>query len=259
VHDPSRQAAPLAQETVGGWSVRRFRRWLLVDLARTHRTLGWTIVGGGLARARRVAWLGVRDDDLPADLDPRRVVCDALAADGLATDVEEGAERPVFLTSSDLGAYVDVLAEVDACGGIAGAAARCVATVGLGNAARVGSGPGTLERARTRLGTINILCGVSRPLGDAALVEALSIVSAARTTAVLEAGMPIGDGGAPATGTGTDCCVIAAPEPCSRDAEVVDYAGLHTPTGVAIGRAVLTAVARGVAAWRAAAGRTGLG
>ena len=255
---------PVVDARSGGrenaWAVRRSGRWLLVDLGREHRTLGWTIVGGGFARTRSIAWLGVRDGDLPAGVDPVDLVDEALRAVDADPDLDR--RQPVFLTSSNLDAYIDVTVEVEE------VAARCIATVGMSNAARVGARSQARERAndRSQIGTINLLCGVSRPLTELAMIEALSIVTAARTTAVLEARIPIrsgeGQGSADlATGTGTDCCIVAAPAVDAGDgstgatAEVYAYAGLHTAIGEAIGRAALQAVARGVAAWREAAAR----
>ena len=126
----------------------------------------------------------------------------------------------------------------------AGASPRgCVATVGLGNALRAGDPPGPAAR----IGTINLLCQVGVPLREEALVEALSIAAEARTLAVREAGVPSRMSGAPATGTGTDCIVIAAPE----RPDGARYAGKHTGLGHVIGAAVHDAVARGAAAWLA--------
>jgi adenosylcobinamide kinase/adenosylcobinamide-phosphate guanylyltransferase len=46
--------------------------------------------------------------------------------------------------------------------------------------------------------------------------------------------------GLPATGTGTDCIVIAAPEPAARDrGSTIGYCGKHTVLGELIARADL--------------------
>jgi adenosylcobinamide amidohydrolase len=75
----------------------------------------------------------------------------------------------------------------------------------------------------------------------AARLEALSIATEARTAEVMASGLRLPTG--LATGTGTDCIAIAAPEGAAR------YAGLHTEIGEAVGRAVRYAVAQGVGLW----------
>lgn len=67
----------------------------------------------------------------------------------------------------------------------------------------------------------------------------MRIAAEARTLAILEAGLELAEG--QATGTGTDCRVIAAPpgdEP---------FVGLHTALDEARGAAVLHVVAAGAA------------
>src|SRR5262249_12970514 len=138
--------------TRGDWLVRRTGPWLLVDLGRDHRTLGWTIIGGGFTRTRRVAWLGGRNADLPIHVDAVHLLEKA------RREAKLDERQPVFITSSNLDAYVDVTIDVD------DVAARCIATVGMSNAGRVGTSP---NRADGRpIGTINLLCAVSRPLTD---------------------------------------------------------------------------------------------
>src|SRR5581483_6629974 len=132
--------------------------------------------------------------------------------------------------------------------GVRARRARCVATVGLGNRGRVGEPAAPAVHA----GTINLLCVTSEPLTEPALVEAISIASSARTAAVLQAGLALPGSDRLATGTGTDCCIVASP--LDRARPELAYAGLHTAVGEAIGRAAFVATARGVARWLAAHG-----
>ncbi|WP_295045296.1 adenosylcobinamide amidohydrolase, partial [uncultured Paracoccus sp.] len=132
-----------------------------------------------------------------------------------------------------------------ACVAVAGPV-TCVATVGLGNAERVGHRRGQQEGQRQGYGTINIALLIDAGLTDAALIEALSIAAQARTLAVLEAGVILPSG--PATGTGTDCIAVAC------DPGGLAHAGLHTALGEAIGRAVCDAVGQGASDWKAAQG-----
>lgn len=203
-------------------------RWLLVRLPGPHATLSWAIVNGGRRTASAVAWREVRDGELRPPVDAARFLADELRGAGL-----EGAVG--LLTSASLARHV---VTERAHGGVA---ARCTATVGLGNALRVGDPPGSTAR----ISTINVLCQLSVPVGEEALVEALSLAAEARTLAVLDAGVPSLVTGAPATGTGTDCVVIAAPE----RPDGARYAGKHTALGYVVGSAVHAAVALGVASW----------
>lgn len=204
--------------------------WLIARFAAPQRLASWAIVGGGLRRGTTVAWLQVGDRELRPPLDERDHLRDRLAGRGLGDAVG-------LMTSCDVGRYVD---ETRTWGE---RSARCIVTVGLGNALRAGDPPGPCGR----IGTINLLCAVDAPLSDEALLEALALAAEARALAVREAAIPSRRTGEPATGTGTDCIVIAAPDGADR----ARYAGKHTALGHLIGAAVHGAVARGVAAWRA--------
>ncbi|MEI9901841.1 MAG: adenosylcobinamide amidohydrolase [Hyphomicrobium sp.] len=112
---------------------------------------------------------------------------------------------------------------------------------GLSNSERVGT---RLHRPPVFAGTINTLVHVAQPLSDAALIEAISIATEARTTAVLDAGVE--RAGLTITGTGTDCIAIAAP----LGDNAACYAGKHTAIGEAIGAAVYEATADGIRDWK---------
>jgi adenosylcobinamide amidohydrolase len=205
--------------------------WLIARLPAPHRVASWAIVGGGVRRADTVAWLQVTGDDLRPPLDERDVLAARLEARGLAGAVG-------LMTSADVGAFIDHSAAWQ------DVRARAIATVGLGNALRAGDPPGPCAP----VGTINALVVVDAPLGDEALLEALALAAEARALAVREADVPSGRTGAPASGTGTDCVVVAAPERAGG----ARYAGKHTELGHVIGAAVHDAVARGIAGWRRA-------
>ena len=201
--------------------------WLTLDLAREMPVLSWSVNRPGLVRARRILWREVRNVDLPEDLDVTIWLDAQLAA-------REASDAVCFLTSCDIAQFTVARAQAD------GITARAVATVGLSNAESVGH---RLPPAAHGWGTINIAVELTESLTEAARLEALSITAQARTAAILSAGITLPTG--PATGTGTDCIAIAAPEGGTR------YAGLHTGVGEAVGRAVWDAVARGVALWQA--------
>jgi len=218
----------LALETI------RERRTLVARFLRAQRFLSWAIVGGGPGRGRQVAWCQVNDDELTPGVDAGGLLSERLAAVGAPDAVG-------LLTSSDVGRYVQHAASS------AGLEARCVATVGLGNRLRAGDSPG-LHRP---VGTINVLCALSRALSERAMIEATALCAEARSVAIIESGVLSRRSGLAASGTGTDCQVIAAPE----EGEPLSFVGKHTDAGHLIGQVVLTAVSTGVRAWLAEHGQ----
>lgn len=199
---------------------------LLAEFARPHAILSWSLTRPGFTMAGGVAWLHVRNDDLPLGVDPAVVLRDRMAAAGLQDAVH-------LMTSRDVRRHHVAEASVGP------ATATCLATVGLGNAGRIGAAPAP----RAGAGTINLLVHVDRPLSRAAFVETISMAAQARTVAVVDLGWrPRGE---VVTGTGTDCIVVAAP-PGNRAER---FAGLHTDIGAAVGRAVYDAVHIGGTAW----------
>jgi adenosylcobinamide amidohydrolase len=227
---------------------QREARLLCARLGPRHRVLSHAVLRPGLVEAERVVWCQVRDDELAPPVDPARHLHDRLSAAGLADAVG-------LLTGADLGEFVDVTRAIP------GLAVRVVATVGLDNARRAGdrwdvppsvtgadrtpSGPGSLDGTPPPAGTINVLACASLPLSDGALIEMLAIAAEARAMAVLEGDVVSRRSGRPATGTGTDCTVVAAP--CGTPG--LQYAGKHTALGHLVGAAVAEAVGRGVGRW----------
>ena len=205
--------------------------WLTAQFAAPQRMLSWAIVGGGWHRTRHVAWLQVRDGDLRPPLDARDYLQQRLAERGLDDAVG-------LMTSASLATYTDECVEW---GDIH---ARCIATVGMGNALRAGDPPGSVAR----IGTINLLCALSHSLDENAHLEALALAAEARALAVREADIPSTRSGEPSSGTGTDCIVVATPDRPNG----ARYAGKHTAFGHALGAAVYAAVSLGLSRWNAA-------
>jgi len=208
-------------------SVSRPESWLVADFSEIYDTLSWAVLGGDMP-ASSVVWLKVTSCDLSPGIDP---------AIYLKHRIENELKRSGavgLLTSANLDDYADVQkshGEFEA---------RCIATVGLSNAVRIGDPP-----TAHHIGTINLLCVFSHPLSYESRLEALSLAAEARTAAVLEAAIPSTVSTFPATGTGTDCIVIASPQ----GGNDVKYAGKHTIPGSVIGSAVYEAVRTGTASW----------
>jgi adenosylcobinamide amidohydrolase len=200
---------------------------LVVELNGPHHVLSWSMLRPGLQVADRVAWLEVRNADLPPEVDPVEVIRERIAVAGLDDAV-------TLVTSRDISRYQVARATVE------DHHVRCIATVGLSNSERVGT---RLHQPPPFAGTINLLVHVGMPLTEAAMLEAMSITTEARTAAVMDSG--VARGGLAVTGTGTDCIAVAAP----RGDTPQHYAGKHTALGEAIGGAVYRAVADGIKDW----------
>ncbi|WP_439541667.1 adenosylcobinamide amidohydrolase [Hyphomicrobium sp.] len=202
--------------------------FLVASFGAPQAMLSWSLTKPGFQTARQVAWLEVRNADLPPGADPLvwigRQFSDANLSDAVT-----------LVTSRSIAQHHLAQATVDGC------TATCLATVGLSNGERVGQR--STEPVRVP-GTINILLHVSQALSQAAMIETVSIVTQARTLAVIEAFVP--RAGVQVTGTGTDCIVVAAPS----DGEAANFAGLHTGIGEAVGRAVYHVMREGIAVWR---------
>lgn len=202
------------------------RPWLTFDLGCEMQVLSWAINRPGFVNAQQIIWREVRNADLPRDMDVLKWFDQELQQ-------HDRHQSVAFLTSRDVSCFVESEATVE------GVTAKCVATVGLSNAERVGA---RVDRQGEDWGTINVAVRLDQGLSQTGLIETLSIATQARTAAVLAAEVPVTSG--MATGTGTDCIAVAAPQaPC-------DYAGLHTPVGEAVGAAVYRATLLGAEQWK---------
>lgn len=208
--------------------------WLVARFAAPWRMASWSLNRPGLVLADTVAWLHVAEHALTPATDPMEFLTSRLAEAGLR-------EAVGLMTARDVRYHRSEALRIGE------ARAHCLVTAGLTNAVDIAG-------ARTRdagiaPGTINLLVAVSVALTDGALLEAISIAAEARTAALIDqnARTPAGDS---ATGTGTDCIVVACPPGESKAA----HAGLHTDAGIALGRCVFRATAAATADWMAGLG-----
>lgn len=200
--------------------------WLLARFARPMRTAGWSLNRPGFGLADKVAWLEVRNSDLPLGVDPLALLEERLAE-------RDWPDALGLMTACDVRYYQrarrvarDVVCEV-------------LVTLGLGNAVAFDKAGAPLGGGAP-VGTINTLIALSTPLTDGAMMELISIAATARTAALLQT-----DGRT--VGTGTDCLVIAAPP--AKEGRV--FAGLHTEIGQAAAAATFQAVRQAHADWLA--------
>lgn len=204
--------------------------WLSVRFPAPQRAVSWSLNRPGLVDTLDVAWLQVRDADLPADREPADWFAERLASAGFKDAVG-------MMTARNIARFQHRAVSVEE------VEAHCVVTLGLNNGERVGT---RIARPRRyQPGTVNVMCHVSSPLTDAALLEAASLVAQARTVAIVEAGYRRAGHADIVTGTGTDCIVMAAPHGPNPAA----YAGMHTAIGEAVGACVLEATEAALKAW----------
>ena len=199
--------------------------WLTLEFAQAHKILSWAVVNGGMTQSRKIAWYQVDDQGMGRGINPCMFLKEKLKQKGIEDAVG-------LLTSADLDSFIDI--EKD----YAQHSARCVATVGMSNALRIGDPPALSKH----VGTINLVVQLSTPLSEEAFVEAIAMAAEAKTAAVLESCYPSVCNGLPATGTGTDCIGIAAPILGDQR----QYVGKHTEIGHLIGAVVYEAVRKGV-------------
>jgi adenosylcobinamide amidohydrolase len=209
--------------------VRCFSRWLTVRFAARFRCTSWAVVNGGVVTTDLVAWRFLELNEIEHSGDIRTWFGERLDADGLRHAVG-------LLTSRRLHRYIESGGREGPC--------HVVATVGLSNA--LAAGDPVIPLAPRGAGTINILCTLNHPLTAEASLEALALAAEARAAAMLDARVPSTVSSRLASGTGTDCIVIACPE----TAPAVEYCGKHTECGRLVGFHVRDAVSRGIAEWR---------
>jgi adenosylcobinamide amidohydrolase len=235
---PSAKAPPVARVSRGDcagapwlWEVRARTLWVIPVFE--CRVLSWAPLNGGFRVARVLANHQIDLDDRVATAAPRSHLARILREEGY----DPGA-AVAMMTGADVARVEYTVAEID------GVTVGAWCTAGLSNALRVGD-PGTFSSAHA--GTINLIVMVDRAMTDAAMVEAVQLAAEARTLAVVEAGLKSVRTGSPATGTGTDCIVVAAAIRAStRRADVERYCGKHTQLGEWIGRTVLESCKRAI-------------
>jgi len=206
------------------------RPWLVASFASPQRMVSWSMTRPGFVDATTVAWREVGGEELAPDLDADAWFRRALAERGLPDAVG-------MMTARDVEKHHRQTCLIE------GVTADCLVTVGLRNGERIGRRAGV--RPAMAAGTINMLCHVDVPLSDAALLEASSIATQARTVALVEAGYRREAVEGIVTGTGTDCIVMSAPPGARRAA----FAGMHTAVGEAVGACVLAATRAAATAW----------
>lgn len=117
-------------------------------------------------------------------------------------------------------------------------------TCGLENARRVGDAAEyrSMVSAPEQAGTINIMVLTSATMTDAAMVEAVQMVTEAKTATLVQAGILSPVSGLVATGTGTDAVAVVSARIAGGCAPQVSFCGKHVLFGEVLGQLVLDAV-----------------
>lgn len=207
--------------------------YVLVSLLGSDfRVLSSSVLNGGLTSARHVLNLKV-----PGDLgeleDPAITLqnyADSLGCDGAVIGMMTAASMNSLRLYEDTVQGVDIVVLV---------------TCGLDNARCVG------DRAEYRsmmteplqAGTINIIMLTSVAMSDAAKVEAVQMITEAKSAALCEAGIVSPVSERIATGTGTDAVAVMS----RVGGQEIAYCGKHVRFGEVLGRLVFDAVMDSIA------------
>ena len=202
------------------------RAVLVWRAATPARTLATTVLGGGLGPR---SWIVNAEVGLDYDHDDPGADVASIARD---LGLDPATTGVGFLTAARV---LDVEAAED--GGV-----TCDATVGISTPTWAAAPDG--EWSRWKPGTINLVCWVPAPLGDAALANALVTATEAKTQALLEAGVP-------GTGTASDAVAICCPPGGTEP-----YGGPRSEWGARLARVVHRAVAAGTERFLAAGTRS---
>ncbi len=113
-------------------------------------------------------------------------------------------------------------------------------TAGVSNAKRAGDKAEytNINELKYEAGTINIICLINLPLTDEALVEAIMIITEAKSVALQMLNIKTYDTKTIATGTGTDSIAVG----CRIGKNGIRYCGKHTLLGEIIAKSVIKAL-----------------
>jgi len=207
------------------WTWKISAHNLIIRFAEPHRVLSWASLGADAKRAETIVNHQVKPHDRNAVERPRQYLT------RLANLLRL---KPGTVVAMMTAADVRKTAYAEARRGRLVVGAWC--TAGCSNALRIGD-PAT---EFTHYGTINLAVVINQRLSGAAMAEALTMATEARVVAVQEAGIMSTRSRRLATGTGTDCIVVASPS----SGRPQKYCGKHTLLGELIGKATLRSCAR---------------
>jgi adenosylcobinamide hydrolase len=203
-----------------------------VEFSIPHQVMSSAVLNGGLVYADHIVNLKV-PKCMTAPSSPQLTLakyCEDAKWHGSSVGMMTAASMDSFRMAKESAQNIDIIVLV---------------TSGLSNPRRVG------DRAEHRImaaesediGTINIIMITSALLTGAAMVEALLIVTEAKTAALQDAGIMSPVSNKIATGTGTDSIAVVS----GHGPEEVNYCGKHVLFGEILGRMVTDTVASSIA------------
>ncbi len=117
---------------------------------------------------------------------------------------------------------------------------HAIGTVGLDNTRTVGE-EADVETTFDNYGTINLILATNSLPDISGQLEALQICTMAKTRALIDMNIKSQKSRTPATGTGTDCIILAASGEVKQN-----YCGMHTRLGELIGQAAYQTIKEGI-------------
>lgn len=245
------------------YDIHRRGRYLWAALKRPHRVLSTCKVNGGLREdlthvANHQTCEGVahgeryaRNQSALAGLDAfHRHACSEASLPPATTALMSTAANMQCAVLSRA-AHRDLIVSVAATAGVLGNATRAGDPAGwhewrdgchAAQAPVDASGHESPDEAGS--GTIVLLVFIGQPCTAACLIRAATIVTEAKSTALIDLRMPSLQSSGLATGTGTDQVVIAAPLPHRQDDWERNWAGSHNTLGQLLAQATRDAVTR---------------
>ena len=240
------------------YRLTRTGRYLIAQLKRPHRVLSTCRLNGGLRDdlthiANHQSCEGVahvvRTNTGHGPEDYHRAACAAADLPPPTTALMATAANMQCAVLSRA-EHAELAVSVVATAGVLGNATRAGDPAGW-HEQRDGSYPVTPDSVAPRpappeagAGTIVTLVFINQPCTAACLVRAATLVTEAKSAAVLDLRMPSRQSARLATGTGTDQLSIAAPLLHTPDDWERQWAGSHNTLGELLGRATHEAVTR---------------
>lgn len=222
----------MAIELIQYASLEHTQNHVHIEFSRPHQVMSSAVLNGGLACADHLVNMKVSkessDNDSP-ELTLSNYCTDA-GWQGTSVGMMTAASMKSFRMAKVTEQGIDLV---------------IIVTSGLSNARRVG------DRAEYRMmteeskevGTINIVFLTSAKLSEAASIEAVLMITEAKTAALQEAKIISPISNKIATGTGTDSVAVVS----GQGPEVIKYCGKHVLFGEILGRLVMDTVASSLA------------
>tara|TARA_R110000772_G_scaffold149739_1_gene260417 strand:- start:36 stop:731 length:696 start_codon:yes stop_codon:yes gene_type:complete len=203
-----------------------------IEFSVPHQVISSAVLNGGLVYADHIVNIQV-PKCFAAPKSPQDALneyCDDANWNGLRVGMMTAASMDSFRMAKQSTQGVDIIVLV---------------TSGLANSRRVGDRAEhrTIAAESKEVGTINIIMMTSAILTGAAMVEAVLMITEAKTAALQDAGILSPISNKIATGTGTDSVAVVS----GQGPDTINYCGKHVLFGEILGRMVTDTVASSIA------------